>query len=1185
MERLTTSSESHSTCLTLCYQSLQGAVSQMGVDNQSSTIPQMTLESASPASLTHLTGDGSAGTGVAQLRIETPGLGVDSQAAMAVQSLLESQQPQDNTVEEEDLFRCGRCKKQFTALTMFLAHKQNPCAPTSIVTGPLPQTAQLQLPLLEEQPQQQQHQQHQHQQHQHQQALVPQQQLQHQQPLQQLQQIHQVQSVGQVANGAVKTVLPPSHTNFSNTICSVTQQGQPLSTFTTVPTSPLSHLPQGVVLTDDLMTFANIDPAALQGSTIQMVAAPFNTRSTNNVTIVSTVQPTTTFAPQGSNPFQQTQQQQQQQQHHQQQQQPQLTQFTPQQTLSANSQLTAFSSQPNVAASLSSFPQQSMQTVTQQPTPQPITITLPEKPTAQTIAVSLPEKQPHAIIRRTPTKAGRKSSQSQAAANAGIVNTMVTGGAGTRRGGKGGSSTGEEKPRTLQCQYCSKLFLKNFDLQQHVRAHTGEKPFQCIVCGRAFAQKSNVKKHMATHKVWPSGTSSTLPKQPPPEAMAAGEVEGEMEEQQSGGEAVVEAVGREQGEGEGQQEGVVITVSDQQQVLVKEDPDTGSVDKEEEREVALGGSGSQQLKVKVVVDNSYICQYCSEKFKTFFQLKTHMVKHKSEQVYKCVMKKCGQSFKDLEAFLEHIKTHENEMTYRCHQCNKYFPSLYELGCHQYSHNLFPAQGMKSGPRHFQCTKCGNKYTTPEALEHHMATTSHQYPCPHCNKVFTCERFLRRHLPIHGSEGQFVCTTCEKRFKTEHYLKSHQLIHTGEMPYQCETCPAAFNRKDKLKRHMTIHETVKKYRCPFKSLTGCPKEFNRPDKLKSHIITHSGIKPFKCSVCGKGFSRRPHMMEHERGHKSDYRFKCEKCGRGFFRAKLYNEHKCQPGRAAEPQLFRPRRRRRKIGRPRKRVLMMAQEELLQEEASEVGAKPQHHQSTPGLRSSSGIRLRNARVAAAIASQMKGSGRSRGGKSAGGESSGTDQMSTEKEGVEMEEQDEGGVPSEQEQLEQLATLHEKQLVTQVLPGELDDSQVIDHYVVHLTECSEGGVPTLHTSLTPATLQAGLAAGTLQPITIIEATSVQMAGVGVGAGAVGAGMMETGGLPVMAVSQGGEVMATQVVVASDSPSQQQTQTFVTCPTQLVDLTAGDPVLQGTESLLKASAEILQTAAQADDHTLHNP
>ena len=55
--------------------------------------------------------------------------------------------------------------------------------------------------------------------------------------------------------------------------------------------------------------------------------------------------------------------------------------------------------------------------------------------------------------------------------------------------------------RALHCQYCDKSFTKNFDLQQHTRSHTGEKPFQCIVCGRAFAQKSNVKKHLQTHKV------------------------------------------------------------------------------------------------------------------------------------------------------------------------------------------------------------------------------------------------------------------------------------------------------------------------------------------------------------------------------------------------------------------------------------------------------------------------------------------------------------------------------------------------------------------------------------------------------------------------------------------------------------------------------------------------------------
>ena len=42
--------------------------------------------------------------------------------------------------------------------------------------------------------------------------------------------------------------------------------------------------------------------------------------------------------------------------------------------------------------------------------------------------------------------------------------------------------------------------------------------------------------------------------------------------------------------------------------------------------------GKQNFKVKVVIDNSFMCQYCPEKFKTYLQLKSHMVNHKNIQV-------------------------------------------------------------------------------------------------------------------------------------------------------------------------------------------------------------------------------------------------------------------------------------------------------------------------------------------------------------------------------------------------------------------------------------------------------------------------------------------------------------------------------------------------------------------------
>lgn len=39
-----------------------------------------------------------------------------------------------------------------------------------------------------------------------------------------------------------------------------------------------------------------------------------------------------------------------------------------------------------------------------------------------------------------------------------------------------------------------------------------------------------------------------------------------------------------------------------------------------------------QNKQILLIDSSYQCQFCSAKFSTYFQLKSHMTQHKNEQV-------------------------------------------------------------------------------------------------------------------------------------------------------------------------------------------------------------------------------------------------------------------------------------------------------------------------------------------------------------------------------------------------------------------------------------------------------------------------------------------------------------------------------------------------------------------------
>ncbi|XP_047221194.1 zinc finger protein 341 isoform X2 [Girardinichthys multiradiatus] len=775
--------------------------------------------------------------------------GMDNQTVLAVQSLLDGQggvpDPNNQNVsatsaiqpmDDEDVFLCGKCKKQFNSLPAFMTHKREQCQSGS-------------------------------------------------------------PSLSTVSLASTNVYAPvPSVSSVPQTLAN-----RQVSTYITVPPSPLTHtLVQGNVLVSDDVLMSAISAFTSIDQPMAAMQTPIQSNLSMHTAGVSYLQ--------HHNHHHQHHHQQHQQSSH-----PLPSSQTPahalpagqatQQPLSSqvpvshsNSVVQVYSTMPHMAGASAAGAAAGSGGGTAEihtlglPAFHPVQVPgqCVEGQSFSSTPVYSPGKQ------GSKTKSCNHSSSSMAELSDYEKVIIPKQPRSSKKGTDGPTEHLKGKGPKLKCNFCDKFFSKNFDLQQHIRSHTGEKPFQCIVCGRAFAQKSNVKKHMQTHKVWPMSVANTVSRLPiTVKVLPVSFIEGER-------------IGDRQKQSDREQDGSRQTQAEQEsaqreapgeEAETEAEPDLAASrgdDMQGGHPQALSDQNQQcegQTKQIVVIDSSYQCQFCASKFKTYFQLKSHLTQHKGEQVYKCVLKSCSQTFQKLDHFLEHIRTHQEQLTYRCHLCSKVFPSLFELGVHQYSHCFCPQQNTRKETTVYRCVKCQNRYSTQEALEQHLLTASHSFPCPHCQKVFPCERYFRRHLPTHGVGGRFRCQICKKAFKTEHYLKLHTLIHSGEKPYKCSLCEATFNRKDKVKRHMLIHEPFKKYKCPFRTHVGCTKEFNRPDKLKAHILSHSGIKPYKCLFCQKAFSRRAHMLEHQQSHTDNYRFRCSTCNKGFTRQSYYRDHKC------------------------------------------------------------------------------------------------------------------------------------------------------------------------------------------------------------------------------------------------------------------------------------------------------